>query len=147
MDSNHIDTEAAIDVVTRFAAALAVGDIESSLALVHENLIFSEAPSLPFGGDRIGSQGLQDLLAAISRDYRIRLGQPTVTGAGDRVLVRVQGTIASRATGRQMPLEALDLYDVRDGLIQRVDVFYKDAAAVTALCEPLEATMTGSLTS
>jgi hypothetical protein len=31
-------------------------------------------------------------------------------------------------------LEALDLYEVDDaGLIARVDVFYKDAAAVTAL--------------
>jgi hypothetical protein len=35
-----------------------------------------------------------------------------------------------------MPLDALDLYEVRDGLIARIDVYYKDAAAVTALCEP-----------
>jgi ketosteroid isomerase-like protein len=130
-----------VEVVRRFTTSLATGELETCRALVAEDLVFSEAPSLPFGGDRTGKQGMLDLLTAVGSDYRVRLAEPVIDQAGDRVLVRVSGTISSRATRREMPLEALDLYEVRDGLIARIDVFYKDAAAVTALREP--ATETG----
>jgi ketosteroid isomerase-like protein len=133
----------AVDLVTLFTGALGSGDVDTCLALVHDELVFSEAECLPFGGDFVGRQGLLELLSAVGRDYRIQLEAPQVDRAGDRVLVRVRGTIASRATGREMPLEALDLYDVRDGLIARVDVFYKDAAAVTALCHSEPTTRSG----
>lgn len=122
-----------VEVVERFTAALAAADLDSCLSLVSEQLVFSEAESLPFGGDHVGRQGFLDLLADVSRDYRVRLEKPIVAEAGDRVLVRVRGTIAARQTGRQLSLEALDLYEVQAGLITRVDVFYRDSAAVTAL--------------
>jgi uncharacterized protein len=139
---NAAETE--VEVVRRFVSALATGDLDTCQALVSQSLVFSEAASLPFGGDRVGSQGLLDLLAAVSRDYRVKLAEPVVAAAGDRVLVRVSGTIGSLVSGREMPLEALDLYDVRDGLIVRVDVFYKDAAAVTGLCEPVATELAGA---
>lgn len=130
----------ALAVVTTFTASLAAGDLDACRALVAADLVFSEAPNLPFGGDRTGPRGLADLLAAVSRDYRVRLAEPVVAALDDgpsgRVLVQVSGTIASRATGRSMPLDALDLYEVADGLITRVDVYYKDAAAVAALLDP-----------
>ena len=124
-----------VEVVTRFVRGLVDGDITTCLALVDDDLVFSEAPSLSFGGDRRGPQGVLDLLKSVTRDYQIKLGEPIISAAGDRVLVQVSGTIGSRATGREMALDALDLYEVRDGLITRVDVYYKDAAAVTALAE------------
>lgn len=136
-----------VEVVRRFTAGLSSGDLDTCLSLVHDDLIFSEADSLPFGGDRTGPQGLLDLLAAVARDYRVRLSPPVIAEAGDRVLVQVGGTIASRATGRQLELQALDLYEVQDGRIVRVDVFYKDAAAVTALCVAGEPAMTESVAS
>jgi ketosteroid isomerase-like protein len=124
----------AVEVVTHFTAALKTGDLEACRALVREDLVFSEAPSLPFGGDHTGWEAVVGMLGIIGREYRIRLDDPVIAAAGDRVLVRVSGSISSRATGRQMPLEAVDLYHVDDaGLITRVDVFYKDAAAVSAL--------------
>jgi ketosteroid isomerase-like protein len=125
-----------VDVVTRFVGCLAVGDLDTCRSLIHPDLVFSEAPSLPFGGDHLGPEGLLALLTGVAKHYRVRLGEPVVAAAGDRVLVRVSGTIASRGTGRSMPLDALDLYEVRDSRIARIDVYYKDAAAVTALCEP-----------
>jgi ketosteroid isomerase-like protein len=123
-----------LDVVARFTTALRTGDLDACRALVRDDLVFSEAPSLPFGGDHKGWDGVLAMLSTLSREYRVRLDDPVITEAGDRILVRVSGTIGSRATGRELPLEALDLYEVDDaGLIARVDVFYKDAAAVTAL--------------
>lgn len=134
--------EGAVEVVGRFTRALAAGDLESALQLVHDDLVFSEPESLVFGGEWIGRQGVRDLMAAISRSYRIRIGPPDVVAAGDQVLARVHGTVSSRATRREAVLDALDLYHVEDGRIRRVEVFYKDSAAVVALCHD-ETTTTG----
>lgn len=123
-------------VVTSFVSGLAAGDLETCRGLVHQDFVFSEAPSLPFGGDWTGPDGILAMISAVMRHYRLRLDTPVIAPAGDRVLVRVSGTMTARSTGREMPLDALDLYEVRDGLIARIDVYYKDAAAVAALLEP-----------
>jgi ketosteroid isomerase-like protein len=121
-------------VVQRFVTALARGEVDDCLELVADGIVFSEARSLPFGGDWTGKQGVRDLLAAVARQYRVRLGPPQVIGAGvGGVVVRMSGRIIGRATGVQLPLDCLDLYQVENGLIARVDVFYKDAAAIAAL--------------
>jgi ketosteroid isomerase-like protein len=121
-------------VVQRFVTALARGELDDCLELVDDGIVFSEARSLPFGGDWTGKQGVRDLLAAVARQYRVRLGPPQVLGGGiGGVVVRMSGRITGRASGTQLPLDCLDLYQVEHGLISRVDVFYKDAAAVAAL--------------
>jgi hypothetical protein len=125
-----------LEVVTAFTTSLGAGDLDACRSLIHPDLVFSEAPSLPFGGDYLGHDGFLALLSGVAKHYRVRLAEPIVAAAGDRVLVRVSGTISSRLTSRTIPLDALDLYEVRDGLVARIDVYYKDAAAVTALCEP-----------
>ncbi|WP_131767396.1 nuclear transport factor 2 family protein [Candidatus Protofrankia californiensis] len=135
-----------VEIVTRFTSCLAVGDIETCLSLVADDLLFSEASSLAFGGDWEGKDGLVGVLRAVGRDYRVRLDAPQVSAAGDRVLVRVSGTIAARSTGRMIPLDVVDLYDVRDGLIRRVDVFYKDTAAVAGLLDRPAAAKTELMT-
>lgn len=132
-------------VVQRFVTALARGELDDCLELVADGIVFSEAPSLPFGGDWAGKQGVRDLLAAIGRQYRVRLGPPRVLGGGDGgVVVRMSGAITGRASGTQLPLDCLDLYQVEQGLITRVDVFYKDAAAVAALAAGLGAANPGA---
>ncbi|GAA0612428.1 hypothetical protein GCM10009547_13060 [Sporichthya brevicatena] len=127
----------AADVVRRFTAAMQTGDIGTCCALLTEDSVFSEAPSLPFGGDWHGSGGFRSFLSAVATHYRVRLTDLRIDPAGGRVLVRVSGTISSRATGRSLPLDAIDVYEVRKGRIARVDVYYKDSAAVAALCEPV----------
>jgi ketosteroid isomerase-like protein len=128
-----------LEVVRSFTGSLGRGEIDACKELVHPELVFSEAESLPFGGDWIGAQGFVAFLSAISAHYRVRVGEMVVSEAGDRVVARVSGTIQSRVSGRTMPLDAIDVYEVRDGLIVRVDVYYKDAAAVTELLDPAEA--------
>jgi ketosteroid isomerase-like protein len=120
-------------VVQGFVVALARGELDDCLELVADGIVFSEARSLPFGGDWTGKQGVRDLFAAVARQYRVRLGPPQVLGGGIGGVVRMSGRITGRATGIQLPLDCLDLYQVEHGLISRVDVFYKDATAVAAL--------------
>ncbi len=128
-------TSSDVEVVRQFVASLSVGDLDTCNTLIADDLVFAEADCLPFGGEWKGKDGLVGMLTAVAKNYRIKLGEPTIADAGDRVLVRVSGTIGSRATGRSLPLDAVDVYTVTGGLISRVDVYYKDAAAVAALCD------------
>ena len=123
-------------VVRSFTDGLRAGDVAGCLELVHDDLIFAEAPSLPFGGDYHGKDGLVQMLRTVSRLFRVKLGTPEIVAGEEFVAVRVSGTMTSRATDRSMPMDAVDLYQVRDGKIARVDVFYKDTAAVVELGRP-----------
>jgi ketosteroid isomerase-like protein len=123
-------------VVRRFTDGLRAGDIAECLDLVHDDLVFAEAPSLPFGGDHVGKDGLVQMLRAVSRQFRVKLGTPEIVAGEEFVAVRVSGTMTSRATDRSMPMDVVDIYRVRDGRIARVDVFYKDTAAVVELGQP-----------
>lgn len=123
-------------VVRSFTDGLRAGDIDGCLALVHDDLVFAEAPSLPFGGEYIGKDGLLRMLGAVTGEFRVKLGTPEIVAGEEFVAVRVSGTMTSKATGRSMPMDVVDLYRLRDGRIARVDVFYKDTAAVVDLTRP-----------
>lgn len=128
-----------IEVVRRFTAGLRAGDVPGCLELLDDDIVFSEAGSLPFGGEYQGKDGFKRLLHAVGRDFRIDLDEPVIGDAGTFVVARVLGRVTSRATGRAMDMQVVDLYEVRDGRITRVDVFYKDPQALTELCRDLAA--------
>jgi ketosteroid isomerase-like protein len=112
------------------------------VALLDDDIVFSEAESLPFGGEYRGKDGFVRLLHAVSRDFRIDLDEPVIGDAGAFVAVRVLGRVTSRATKRGMDMQVVDLYELRDGRITRVDVFYKDPQALTELCLELAPAVT-----
>jgi ketosteroid isomerase-like protein len=121
-------------VVRKFTAGLRAGDVGSCLDLLDDEIVFSEAASLPFGGDYVGKDGFVQLLRNVARDLRVRLDAPQIGDAGPFVAVRVYGTMTSRATGRGLQMQVVDLYQLRAGKIVRVDVFYQDSRAVSELC-------------
>jgi uncharacterized protein len=121
-------------VVAKFTAGLEAGDIDGCLDLLDDQIVFSEAASLPFGGDYAGQDGFRQLLRNVSRDFRVRLDPPEISDGGPFVAVRVHGTMTSRLTRRSLPMQCVDLYQLRDGKIIRVDVFYQDPSAVSELC-------------
>ncbi|WP_235660300.1 nuclear transport factor 2 family protein [Mycolicibacterium gilvum] len=118
----------------RFTEGLRTGDVDACAALLDPTNVFSEAPSLPFGGDYIGVDGFQRMLAAVSRDFRVTLEPPEIAGTDDWVAVVVHATFTSRRTGRSMPVECVDIYRLRDAKIVRVDVHYKEPGALAELC-------------
>ena len=123
-----------VEVVRRFTAGLRRGDIGTCCDLLDDASVFSEAASLPFGGDYIGVEGFHRMLGAVNRDFRVALDEPEIAGTDDWVAVVVHGTFTSRRTGRSMPVECVDIYRLRDGKIVRVDVHYKEPGALAELC-------------
>lgn len=120
--------------VADFTAALTRGDLEACRALVSDDLVFSEPASLPFGGEHHGWDSVVDMLSLLGRRYKLRLDPPVMAVAGAQAFVRMSGAISSRTTGRAMALNALDVYEVDESSrIIKVDVYYKDVAAVLDL--------------
>jgi ketosteroid isomerase-like protein len=123
-----------VEVVRRFTDGLRSGDIDLCSTLLDDANVFSEAASLPFGGDYVGVDGFRRLLSAVGRDFRVALEPPELAGTDEWVAVVVHGTFTSRRTGRSMPVECVDIYRLRDAKIVRVDVHYKDPGAMAELC-------------
>jgi ketosteroid isomerase-like protein len=132
--SNHDD----VAVVRAFTDAMRAGDIHTCLTMIDPDLVFSEAESLPFGGDYHGKDGFLQLLRNVSRHLKVELATPEITGGDGLVAVRVHGTMTARATGRSMQMDVVDLYRLSAGKVTRVDVFYKEPTAVTDLCREHE---------
>lgn len=127
-----------VAVVRAFTDAMRSGDINTCLEMIDPGLVFSEADSLPFGGDYHGKDGFLQLLRNVGRHLKVELATPEITGGDGLVAVRVHGTMTARATGRSMPMDVVDLYRLSDGKITRVEVFYKEPTAVADLCREHE---------
>ncbi len=123
-----------VAVVRAFTDAMRAGDIGTCLDLIDPDLVFAEAASLPFGGDYVGKDGFLDLLRSVNRHLRVELDAPEIVGGDGLVAVRVHGTMTSRATGRSMDMDVVDVYRLTHGKIARVDVYYKEPTAVADLC-------------
>ncbi|MEV8546477.1 nuclear transport factor 2 family protein [Streptomyces sp. NPDC051572] len=121
-------------VVRKFTAGLEAGDVAGCLELLDDEIVFSEAESLPFGGDYVGKDGFVQLLRNVARYFRVDLDTPEIGDAGVFVAVRVRGTMTSCVTGRSLPMQVVDLYRLRAEKIVRVDVYYQDSHAVSELC-------------
>lgn len=135
-----------VEVVRTFTDCLRCGDIDACVALLDDANVFSEAASLPFGGDYVGPDGFRAMLSAVNRDFRVALQPPEIAGTGDWVAVVVRGTFTARATGRTMPVDCVDIYRLREGKIVRVDVHYKEPGALAELCREPADTHRGGLT-
>lgn len=119
-------------VVRSFQAAIATGDWDAASSTLHPDVVFHEAPTLPFGGDHHGVDGYRALaeefaaLAEFSFSPEVRV---TTTADGE-VVVRGAFTVTGRATGRTASTPFAEFYRFEGGRIVDVDVFYWDEAAV-----------------
>ncbi|MDQ0382737.1 nuclear transport factor 2 family protein [Amycolatopsis thermophila] len=123
----------AAEIVEKFQTAFGTGDIETAKKLVAPDCRLYEAPSLPYGGVYEGPAGFQKLCERVSASGEFAL-QPNVYLPIDdeRALLRGHMKITNRETGANVDMPFLELYTVRDGLIEEVLVCYHDSAAVTA---------------
>jgi ketosteroid isomerase-like protein len=126
------------EVVLAAFRAVERRDREGLYALYHPDVELHEAPSLPYGGTVRGKEAnraetsweqtwdpLQPTDAERAMDPRV------VAAAGDEVVVRWRAR-AVDAAGRRFDGPVLGLYEVRDGLFARAQMFHFDTAALVA---------------
>lgn len=126
----------ASDVVLQAFQAVEGRDHEGLVALYHPQVEFHEAPSLPYGGISLGKEKvaadlgwletwgpLQPTAAERSMDPRV------IGGTGEEVVVLYMQRAVDRA-GNRFEAPVLGLYQVRDGMFARAQMFHFDTAAI-----------------
>jgi ketosteroid isomerase-like protein len=112
----------------QFLAALAAGDWVAMDAMLHPDFEVIEADGLPFAGIYRGPKGWRELSNAILATwsgFQLRLLEMH-GGDEDAAILRFAMSGRSRKTGRAWETTALELWNIRDGKLLRIDPYYFD---------------------
>ena len=115
-------------LIERYCAAFNAGDWEGMLACLSDDV----AHDINQGARVTGKAAFRDFLGHMERCYRERLEDIVVMASGDRAaaVFVVHGEYLAtdeglpEATGQRYVLPAGAFFDVTDGLISRVTVYY-----------------------
>ena len=131
----------AVDLVRAFYAALARGDVPGLVGLLHADLEWTEAEGFPYfsGTWRSPDDVVQKLLVPIGRDWRdFSAIASDFVAEGDRVVSLGTYSGTSIATGKPMRAPFAHVWRIRDGKLQRFDM-YTDTLLVRRAMAPQEA--------
>jgi ketosteroid isomerase-like protein len=125
-----------IAVVLQAFRAVEQRDPEALVAVYHPDIEFHDAPSLPYGGSQFGLEAVIEHGPAWAKTWdpvqtqTERTMDPQVIAAnGQDVVVRYRQR-AVTAAGERFDNPVLGLYRVRDGKLQRAQMFHFDTAAI-----------------
>jgi uncharacterized protein len=122
------------ETLDRFRELRHSGRLDEALELVHPDMVLHEAESLPYGGEYHGPDGFRKLFDVVYGLFEVTATVET-HDAGTFCCAIAHCTFTSRQTGRSTDLPIVENYYVENGLITRVDIYYKDTAAVLALLD------------
>jgi ketosteroid isomerase-like protein len=137
-DASQADDGEAVAALKRFYAAeeeyvvSGAEDFSVIAETLHDDVVMHQAPSLPYGGEWRGREGVAAWMDAVSstwskvehRDVRI------FAGAQDTAFTRARAVVTSRASGRTVEFPILHQVTIRDGRLLQGEPFYWDTAAV-----------------
>ena len=124
-------TESApLSVSTRYFDALVAGDIPTVVGLFSDEVVWHQPGANRFSGVHVGPAAVGALTGGMMErsggTFRLSVvGDPMVNGACVAVPVRFQG----ERDGLVMDITGIDLLEVEDGRIVRVDLFGADQDA------------------
>ena len=121
-------------IVHRFMSATGADGRPERTRLLHEDFVVSAAGGLPFSGEYHGSQGFFDLIWKMNEVLDLTPGPITLNPLGqDAVVASFRLTFTARSSGKHVEMDLVEIYTISDGLIVKLDVYYKDPSAVAAL--------------
>ncbi len=124
-----------VAVVRRMFEAVERRDADALLSAYADDIVITEASSLPYGGVYRGHVGAVDHgMAYVATWDGIqttddRKLQPEILNAGDRVIVLWRQK-ATAADGRRLDAPVVDLIELRAGRVASLQMFHLDTAAV-----------------
>ena len=111
--------------------AMAKGDGGPFVELFDSDIVFYEAPGLPYGGTHHGLEATKKALSGIHETYdRIYEEIEEVAAAGDLVMLYAVVDYRVRKNGRTGSLQTLELFRFREDKVIEWRGHYLDAAAV-----------------
>jgi uncharacterized protein len=135
-------SDANVALIQRFQDSFVADDMDDVLSLLAEDIVVSEAPSVPYPGDHRGKDGFLKLANAFLETWDLQgpLDLEIMPAGDDRVLALVRFDVIARATGRPLELRTAEIYTIRDGVIANLVVHYWDTAAMVAAVSPVART-------
>ena len=124
------------DTVRSFYAALSRGDVPGVLALLHDELAWTEAERFPYYGGTWHSpqEVLDNLLKPLARDWDGFAAKANdYIAQGDRVVSLGAYSGTYKANGRWMEAPFAHVWSVRDGRISRFDMYADTAKVLEAI--------------
>jgi len=116
------------------AQAMNDGDLPRLLSFLAEDVEVNEPNEVPWPGSFKGHTGFQDLLAKIGSRLLVEILRVDVFEGLDGLLaVRMHARFTSQATDRSIESSVAEVHEIRDGLVHRTDVFYKEPRLVAEL--------------
>jgi ketosteroid isomerase-like protein len=111
--------ENSLDVVRGVYEAFGRGDVAAVLGAMADDLEWHEAEGMPYGGVYRGGQAVaENVFGPIIRDVsNFAVSPEELIGSGDTVAAVVRYTGTGQATGKQLDLPVVHVWDVRDGKI------------------------------
>ena len=125
-----------VDTVRRFYDALGNGDVPGVLALLHDQLEWTEAERFPYysGTWRSPQEILDKLLVPLARDWSgFSAAAHDFIAGGDRVVSLGVYSGTFKATGKSMTAPFAHVWTVRDGRIVKFDMYTDTAKVLEAL--------------
>jgi ketosteroid isomerase-like protein len=118
-------TENGVEVVRGVYDAFARGDVPAVLGAMADDIEWREAEGMPYGGVYHGPDAAaQNVLGPLTTDIPDFAVTPEeLIGSGDTVAVVVRYTGRGKASGEELDLPVVHVWDVRDGRIARFRQF------------------------
>ncbi|MFJ9368841.1 nuclear transport factor 2 family protein [Nocardia sp. NPDC101769] len=97
------------------------------------DVVMHQAPSLPYGGQWHGHDGMREFLAAMGASWDgLWFDEQRFLNEGEQVVVYSRGRLRARRTGRVLETSLLQWISFQDGLITEFRPYYHDTSAVLA---------------
>jgi ketosteroid isomerase-like protein len=117
--------EQSVEVVEGVYAAFGRGDVPGVLAAMADDIEWHEAEGMPYGGvHRGGDAVVQNVFGPVTADIEGFAVTPLeLIPSGDTVAVVARYSGTGKSTGKELDLEVVHVWDVRDGKIIRFRQF------------------------
>jgi uncharacterized protein len=130
-------SEQSVEFVEGIYGAFARGDVPAVLGAFADDIEWYESEGMPYGGLHRGGEAVaQKVFGPIAEDLDgFAVTPEELVGSGETVAAVVRYTGTAKATGKQLDLPAVHLWDIRDGKAARFRQFIdtvKFAEAVPA---------------
>jgi uncharacterized protein len=118
-------TDSNVEIVKGAYEAFGRGDVEAVLGAMSEDVEWNEAEGMPYGGRHIGRQAVAErVFGPIVADIpNLSVTPEEMYASGDTVVVVTRYAGTGAATGVQLDLPVVHIWDIRDGQLARFRQF------------------------
>ncbi|MEU2355033.1 nuclear transport factor 2 family protein [Streptomyces misionensis] len=132
--------ESPAQVVRGLYDALGKGDVPGVLAKLAPDVIIDEPAQLPYGGVHQGREVfVQSILGAMMGYADVAITDAEVFEGPAGVIGRLTGTLTAHTTGEEFPLTMIEIHQVEDGAVRKIDVYTKNPHELAAFYARAEA--------